>query len=287
MAQQDFVKSKFFDFYKNIDYATYTAEKRRLQIELLKLQHWVIENGKRVALVFEGRDAAGKGSSIKRFTEFLMPRHFRVVELGIPTPQESKYWFRRYEQYFPKPGEIVFFDRSWYNRAMIEPTMGYCSKSQYRYFMSKVLDWEEKHIDQGLLLIKLYLSVNKDTQLVRFQERIQDPLKYWKYSENDEKVRAYWDRLTKYKEQMFRRTSSPKSPWVVIGSDNKLEARLKSMLYVLATIPYKDGLKFKPLMKEQKRERFSISIEGVSFNNLNYRQFKLLETLGDAYHAQS
>ena len=287
MPQNDFVKSNFFDFYRNIDYPTYKQEKQRLQIELLKLQHWVIEKGKRVALVFEGRDAAGKGSSIKRFTEFLMPKHFRVVELGIPTPQEAKYWFGRYERHFPQPGEIVFFDRSWYNRAMIEPTMGYCTKAQYRYFMSKVLDWEEKHIDNGLILIKLYLSVNKNTQLVRFQERIRDPLKYWKYSANDEKVREYWDVLTKYKEQMFERTSSDKSPWAVIGSDNKLEARLKSMLYVLSVIPYKDGLKFKPLGKEKKRKRFSITVEGVQFNNLNYRQLRLIETLSNAYHAES
>lgn len=285
MAKNDFVKSKFFDFYDNIDYPSYKQEKERLQIELLKLQHWVIEKNKRLAIVFEGRDAAGKGSSIKRFIEYMMPKHFRVVELGIPTPTESKYWFRRYEQHFPEPGEIVFFDRSWYNRAMIEPTMGYCKRSQYRYFMSKVLDWEEKHIDDGLILIKLYLSVSKETQLVRFQERIKDPLKYWKYSVNDEKVREYWDVLTKYKDQMFERTSSTKSPWVVIGSNNKLEARLKSMLYVLSTIDYQTDKSFQPLGKSKKRVRYSITIEGVQFNNLNYRQYKLLETLGSAYNA--
>ena len=286
MSQTDFIKSKFFDFYKNIDATSYETEKRRLQIELLKLQHWVIENQQRVALVFEGRDAAGKGASIRRFTEYLMPKHFRVVELGIPTASESKYWFARYEKHFPKPGEIVFFDRSWYNRAMIEPTMGYCSKSQYRYFMGKVLEWEEKHIKDGLILLKMYLSVSKHTQLVRFQERIQDPLKYWKYSTNDEKVRAYWDVFTKYKEQMFDRTSSPLSPWVIINSNNKLEAYLKSMLYTLTAIDYKDGMKFKPMAKKSKEPRYSIAIEGVSFKNLNYRQFKLLETLSAQYHAK-
>jgi len=283
---QDFVKSRFYDFYTNIDYQTYLREKRRLQIELLKMQHWVIDNGKRLAIVFEGRDAAGKGSTIKRFCEYLMPRHFRVVELGIPTPTESKYWFRRYEKHFPKPGEIVFFDRSWYNRAMIEPAMGYCAKSQYRYFMKKVLDWEEKHIDQGLILIKLYLSVSKDTQLIRFRERQLDPLKYWKYSKNDEKARAYWDALTKYKEQMFRKTSSPKSPWVVISSNNKLETRLKCMLYVLSKVNYKGVFDFEPLAKDRKRERYSITIAGVPFKNLNYRQFKLLETLKAQYNGQ-
>ena len=281
---RDFVKSNFFEFYSNIDYATYEVEKRRLQIELLKLQNWVVKRGKRVALIFEGRDAAGKGSSIKRFTEYLMPRHFRVVELGIPTPNESKYWFRRYETQLPQPGEIVFFDRSWYNRAMIEPTMGYCTRRQYRDFMNRVLDWEERQIDAGLILIKLYLSVQKDTQLVRFQERIQNPLKHWKYSANDEKARAYWDVLTNYKEQMFARTSSPKSPWAVIGSDNKLEARLKCMLYVVANIPYEGGTEFEPLAKEHHRERFSITIDGISFNNLNYRQMQLLERLQINYN---
>lgn len=285
MAQYDFVKSKFFNFYRNIDYPTYQHEKEALQIELLKMQHWVIANKKRVAIVFEGRDAAGKGSSIKRFTEYMMPKDLRVVELGIPTKKESKYWFRRYQQHFPKPGEIVFFDRSWYNRAMIEPTMGYCKKSQYKYFMSKVLDWEEKHIDDGLILIKLYMSVDKKTQSVRFQERIVNPLKYWKYSTNDEKVRKHWDVLTKYKEQMFERTSSVKSPWVVIGSNNKLEARLKAMLYVLNTVKHDEWDKFKPLAKKKTRTRYSMTIEGVPFNNLNYRQFKLLQTLESAYNA--
>lgn len=284
MPKHDFVKSRFFDFYRNISPETYRSEKRRLQIELLKIQHWVLENRKRVVIVFEGRDAAGKGSSIKRFTEYMMPRHFRVVELGIPTKSESKYWFRRYEREMPAPGEIVFFDRSWYNRAMIEPTMGYCTEAQYRYFMSKVLTWEEQLIDEGLILIKLYLSVNKDTQLVRFKDRIVDPLKYWKYSDNDKKVRAYWDVLTKYKDQMFERTASPKSPWVVIGSDNKMEARIKSMLYVVSTLNQTTGGKFKPLQKDKPDDSFSITIHGVAFNDLTRRQFTLLRAMSRAFY---
>jgi len=284
MPKNDFVKSRFFEFYDNIDHQTYLSEKRRLQVELLKMQHWVIENKMRLAIVFEGRDAAGKGSSIKRFAEYMMPKDFRVVELGIPTKKESKYWFRRYERHLPKPGEIVFFDRSWYNRAMIEPAMGYCSKSQYKYFMKKVLDWEENLMKDGLILIKVYLSVNKDTQLFRFKERQVDDLKYWKYSKNDEKVRAFWDVLTEYKAQMFRKTSSNKSPWVVISSNNKLEARLKCMLYVLSKIPYEKPFKFKPLKKEKKQDRFSKSVEGVEFKNLNFRQFRLLQTLSEVYN---
>lgn len=283
MAKNDFVKSNFFDFYRNIDQAAYRIEKQRLQVELLRIQHWIIENNKRVVIVFEGRDAAGKGSSLKRFAEYMMPKHFRVIELNIPTQNESKYWFRRYEKLMPKPGEIVFFDRSWYNRAMIEPTMGYCNKQQYRYFMNKVLNWEEKLINDGLIIIKLYLSVDKDTQLVRFKERSGNPLKYWKYSENDKKVRAYWDVLTNYKEQMFERTSSDKSPWVVIGSNNKLEARLKTMLYVISRLNKETGAKFKPLPKKSKKKRFSVAIQGVPFNNLNQQQFDLLQSLSESY----
>ncbi len=286
MQSRDMLSSKFFEYYNNIDYHSYSEEKRRLQIELLNLQHWVTENGKRVAVVFEGRDAAGKGSSIRRITEYMMPKHYRIVELGIPTKKESKNWFRRYERHFPAQGEIVFFDRSWYNRAMIEPTMGYCSKSQYKYFMNKVLDWEEKHMEKGLILLKLYLSVSKDTQMVRFKERQVDPLKYWKYSENDEKARKYWDVYTDYKNQMFRKTSSPQSPWVIINSNNKLETRLKAMLYLISQIPYKERFDFMPLAKEKKRQRYSITVEGVSFKNLNYRQYKLLETLGSLYQAK-
>jgi polyphosphate kinase len=284
MTRNDLSHNKSFDYYQNIDFATYKDEKRRLQVELLNLQHWVINNGKRVAIVFEGRDAAGKGSSIKRFTEYLMPKHFDVVELGIPTKKESRNWFRRYEKHLPQPGEITFFDRSWYNRALIEPTMGYCSKSQYKYFLSKVLDWEEKQIDEGLILIKLYLSVSKHTQLFRFKERQVNPLKYWKYSENDKAARKYWDVFTKYKEQMFERTSSDKSPWVIMSSNNKLETRLKSMLYVLSQVPYKEKFSFKPLQKDDTRQRYSITIDAVQFNNLNYRQFMLLETMAALYN---
>ncbi len=149
--------------------------------------------------------------------------------------------------------------------------------------MNKVLKWEESHIDNGLIMVKVYLSVSKHTQSFRFKERQVDPLKYWKYSENDKYAREHWDVFTKYKEQMFRRTSSDKSPWVVINSNNKLETRLKSMLYVLSQIPYTSNFDYRPLKKEDKRQRYSINIDGVSFNNLNYRQFLLLETLHGLY----
>ena len=273
------IQKAVFNFYKDIGYSTYSREKKRLQVELLNLQHWVLEGKKRVALVFEGRDAAGKGSTIKRFVENLMPKYLRTVELGTPTPVESKRWFHRYEKHLPKPGELVFFDRSWYNRALIEPTMGYCNKSQYKYFMKKVLDWEEELIHDGVMLIKFFLSVDKSTQLYRFEERITDPLKYWKYSKNDQMVRNKWDIFTNYKEQMFARTSSRMSPWVMVNSNNKLYARLTCMLYAISHIDYGKKKRFKPLREEKLRQRYRIVVDGVPFNGLDYRQYSVLKQL--------
>jgi len=273
------IQKAIFDFYKDIAYSTYTREKKRLQVELLSLQKWIVEEKQRVALVFEGRDAAGKGSTIKRFVENLMPKYLRVVELGTPTPAESKRWFQRYAKHMPSPGELVFFDRSWYNRAIIEPTMGYCKKSQYKYFMNKVLDWEEDLIRDGVVLIKFYLSVDKATQLYRFEERITDPLKYWKYSKNDQMVRSKWHIFTRYKEQMFERTSSALSPWVMVNSNNKLFARLTCMLYTVTHIDYGRKKPFVPLREEDVRQRYSITVDGVPFNGLNYRQYNVLRQL--------
>jgi len=273
------IQKAVFSFYKDIGYSSYSREKKRLQVELLNLQQWILEKKKRVALVFEGRDAAGKGSTIKRFVENLMPKYLRTVELETPTPVESKRWFHRYEKHLPKPGELVFFDRSWYNRALIEPTMGYCNKSQYKYFMKKVLDWEEELIHDGVILIKFYLSVDKSTQLYRFEERITDPLKYWKYSKNDQMVRNKWDIFTNYKEQMFARTSSRMSPWVMVNSNNKLYARLTCMLYAISHIDYGKKKRFKPLREEKLRQRYRIVVDGVPFNGLDYRQYSVLKQL--------
>ena len=273
------IQKAVFSFYKDIGYSSYSREKKRLQVELLNLQQWILEKKKRVALVFEGRDAAGKGSTIKRFVENLMPKYLRTVELETPTPVESKRWFHRYEKHLPKPGELVFFDRSWYNRALIEPTMGYCNKSQYKYFMKKVLDWEEDLMHDGVILIKFYLSVDKSTQLYRFEERITDPLKYWKYSKNDQMVRNKWDIFTNYKEQMFARTSSRMSPWVMVNSNNKLYARLTCMLYAISHIDYRKKKRFKPLREEKLRQRYSIVVDGVPFNGLDYRQYSVLKQL--------
>jgi len=217
----------------------FEAEKYHIQVELLKLQEWVIANKKRVAIVFEGRDSAGKGSTIKRFIEYLNPKGFRVVALGVPTPEEKENWFARYEAQMPKEGEIVFFDRSWYNRAVVEPAMGYCTEEQYQDFMDNVVKWEEKMIRrQDLYLVKLWFSITKEKQLKRFDLRKQSPLKYWKFSPNDAKVVDKWDVIGNYKNQMFTVTSSRRSPWVIINSNDKKIGMLNAMRYVLSKIPY-------------------------------------------------
>jgi polyphosphate kinase 2 len=218
----------------------YESEKYQIQIELLKLQEWVKKTGKKIAIVFEGRDAAGKGSTIKRFTEYLDPRGFKVVALGIPTEEEKKDWFSRYEKHLPNSGEIVFFDRSWYNRAVVEPAMGYCTEDQYQDFMSGVNKWEEKINKNGVILIKLWFSITQDKQIRRFELRQQSPLKYWKFSPNDAKVLDKFEIIGNFKRQMFQQTSTTKNPWVIINSNDKKIGRLNAMRYVLSRISYDD-----------------------------------------------
>jgi len=218
----------------------YEEEKYDIQVELLKLQEWVVQNNKRLAIVFEGRDSAGKGSTIKRFVEYLNPKYFKIVALGVPTEEEKNNWFGRYEKHLPKPGEIVFFDRSWYNRAVVEPAMGYCTEEQYMDFIENVLDWEESLIKDDLILIKFWFSITKEKQQLRFELRKTSPLKYWKFSPNDAKVVDKWDIITKYKNQMFNKTSSSMSPWVIINSNDKKIGRLNAMRYALSVIDY-DG----------------------------------------------
>jgi polyphosphate kinase 2 len=217
----------------------YEAEKYQLQIELLKLQEWIVKNNKKVAIVFEGRDAAGKGSTIKRFIEYLNPRGFKVVALGIPTEEEKNNWLGRYEKHLPKEGEIVFFDRSWYNRGVVEPAMGYCTEKQYTDFIENVVNWEENLIrSQGITLIKFWFSITKEKQVSRFELRQASPLKYWKFSPNDAKVIDKWEIISNYKTQMFNKTSSRTSPWVIINSNDKKIGRLNAIRYVLSAIPY-------------------------------------------------
>lgn len=218
----------------------YEGEKYDLQVELMKLQEWVVKNNKRVAIVFEGRDAAGKGSTIKRFVEYLNPKHFRVVALGIPTESEKNNWFPRYEKHLPKDGEIVFFDRSYYNRAVVEPSLGYCTEEQYNDFMENVVDWEESLIRGGLILIKFWFSITKEKQASRFKIRQDSPLKYWKFSPNDAKVIDKFEIIGEFKNKMFNETSTRITPWVIINSNDKKVGRLNAIRYVLDKIDY-DG----------------------------------------------
>lgn len=264
--------------YIGVSQESYVIEKERLQVEILKIQQKIIKTKQKLIVIFEGRDAAGKGSTIKRFTENTIPSYVRVEELGIPTEKESKYWFRRYEKKFPKEGEMVFFDRSWYTRALIEPTMRYCSKKQYAYFMKKVLSWEHNIIDSGILLIKFYLSVDPYTQLIRFEDRLNNPLSFWKLSKNDLIARDKWEIFTKYKEQMFAHTSSRKSPWVAVGANTKREARLTCMLHMVRLLGESS---FVPLTGENILETHSIRLGGVKFRNLSLQQLALLKELKD------
>lgn len=262
--------------YEGISDADYQVEKRRLQLELLRIQKRVMREGQRLVIVFEGRDAAGKGSTIKRFHENMIPSNFDVVALGIPTPKESKNWFRRYQQKFPEPGNIVFFDRSWYSRALIEPTMGYCTEAQYKYFMRKVKDWEHQHIDDGVIIVKYYLSIDQEAQLYRFESRLDNPLAYWKFSENDLKAREKWEVFTRFKEQMFAHTSSEKSPWIVINANKKRVARLTAMLHLVRLMGRK---RYEPLTGEDVTKTYSLKLGGVKFRGLTLQQLTVLEEL--------
>ena len=264
--------------YSELKDTQYRKEKRRLQIELLKLQEWAIETDQRVAILLEGRDAAGKGSTIKRFIENLMPKAAMIVELGVPNKKQEKNWFKTWEKRLPKRGTITFFDRSWYSRAIIQPAMGYCTENQYKYFMKKVNKWEKKLINKGLILIKIYLSISKENQKLRFQFRENHELKYWKLSSNDWKAHKNWQLLTDYKEQMFSRTSTELSPWVIVNSDNKMIARLNAIRYVLSKIDYPGRKDLKPKKWSKDSPVYNISLFNVQFNNLSQEQYELLNS---------
>lgn len=219
----------------------YEAELASLQVELVNLQQWIKKTGRRVCVLFEGRDAAGKGGAIKRFKEHLNPRYSRVVALTKPTEVEQGQWyFRRYIRELPNPGEIVFFDRSWYNRAVVEPVMGFCSDQQYEKFMIQVPEFEHLLYEDNVTIIKFWFSISKMEQKNRFDARMENPLKRWKYSPVDMKSQEYWDRYTHYKEQMFSKTHTNFCPWTIVKTNNKKVARLESIRHVLSQFEY-DG----------------------------------------------
>lgn len=232
-------RAKGYDIDRIIEKLAYEAELRKLQAELVNLQKYVYEKKLRVAILFEGRDAAGKGGSIKRFMEHLNPRAARVVALPRPTEIEKGQWFfRRYVKNLPNPGEIVLFDRSWYNRAVVEPSMGFCTEEQYQRFMAQVPEFEHMLYEDGIIIIKFWFSISKHEQARRFASRLSNPLKVWKYSPVDMRGQELWDTYTHFKEQMFSRTHTPFSPWVIVKTESKKVARLESIRYVLSRFNY-------------------------------------------------
>ena len=266
---------------KRLDAKAYDREKRKLRIELLKLQEDVIKNNRKICIVFEGRDTAGKSTAIKFFSEYLRPQHFNYVQLGIPTKWESSHWFQRWSKALPKEGEISFLDRSWYTRAITEPIMGYCNEKQYRYFMKKVNKWEEDLIKNGVELTKFYFSLSQDQQQIRMKARKNSELKYWKLSKNDEKIITKWNAFTLYKEQMFNKTATDISPWVSINSNNKMIARLTSLRYLLNKTDYENKKIIKPAKWSKSLNNYSTNLEGIRFENLSYDQFMVISKYSD------
>ena len=226
--------------YKNrIRRPVYQTHKEELQVELLKVQNWVKQTGERIVVLFEGRDAAGKGGTIKRFMEHLNPRAARVIALEKPTERERGQWyFQRYIEHLPSSGEMVFFDRSWYNRAGVERVMGFCSSLEYLEFMRQVPELERMLTRAGIRLFKYWFSVTRDEQHTRFQAREDDPLKQWKLSPIDELSRDKWPEYTEAKEAMFFYTDTADAPWTVIKSDDKKRARLNCMQHFLSSLDY-------------------------------------------------
>jgi polyphosphate kinase 2 len=217
-------------------------ELKPFQAELIRMQRHLEDTKKRMIILFEGRDAAGKGGTIRRVTRYMNEKHYRVVALGKPTEHERTEWFfQKYVRQFPRGGEVVLFDRSWYNRAMVEPVFGFCSDEEYSNFMRGVTGFEKDLIRQGTILVKLYFSVTKEEQERRFERRKNDPLRQWKLSEVDVQAQERWDDFTNVKYQMLKKTHTTHAPWKIIRSNNKHLARLNSMKIILNSVPYERG----------------------------------------------
>jgi polyphosphate kinase 2 len=213
---------------------------KKMQEELIKLQQWVENEGEKLVIIFEGRDAAGKGGAIRRITQNLNPREFNVVALPKPSSEEKNQWyFQRYVKNLPRSGQITFFDRSWYNRAVVEPVNGFCTVKDYTIFMGQVNDFEKMLVDSGIRLVKFYFSISKDEQARRFNDIKSSPLKKWKYSAVDKLALEFWDNYTDYKNKMFEKTDTNYAPWVVIKANKKMRARVEVIKNLLEIIPYK------------------------------------------------
>ena len=230
-----------YPYEDRMDRAMYEVEKYLLQIELLKFQAWSLENGSKHIIVFEGRDAAGKGGTIKRFQEYINVRHARVVALSKPSDRESGQWYlQRYIEHFPTAGELVMFDRSWYNRAGVERVMGFCTDAEYERFMTHVPLFEQLVVDAGISLTKFWFSVTRNEQRTRFAIRQLDPVRRWKLSSMDLESLDKWDRYTEAKEEMFRRTDTDHAPWTTIKSNDRKRARINAMRHFLNRFDYDD-----------------------------------------------
>ena len=267
--------------FRGIEYLAYRAELRVLRRQLLALQEWAVEKGQRVAIVLEGRDAAGKGSIASAITHYLNPRTSGIISQGIPTSQEMRNWLGHHYKLLPQPGEMLVYDRSWYSRALIQPAMGYCTMRQYHYFMNRVNDWERDLVDEGVTFVKLYLSVSRESQDLRFRLRQDSDLQYWKYSSNDRKVAERWQLLTYFKERMFAVTSTDYAPWIIIESDNKQQARLNAIHYILTRFEYA-GKDLRPEFIYQVPDMDMLTdvvVDGVLFTGLNRDQIGILERI--------
>ena len=233
------LQNKEISLKKTIRYVDYTKQLKALQVELIRQQACIIEKGQRVIVIFEGRDAAGKGGAIRRISERINPWHFRIVALPKPTQEEQSQWyFQRYIRQFTKAGEIVFFDRSWYNRAVVEPVNGFCTDEEYRVFMNQVNDFERMITESGIILVKIYMSISKKEQSIRFEEIRNNPLKHWKMSKVDERAQELWDTYTLYKKKMFENTKRGGIPFKVIKANRKTDARINVVKHMLDSIPY-------------------------------------------------
>jgi polyphosphate kinase 2 len=232
---------------------------KKYQIELIKLQNYLEKENKRMIILFEGRDASGKGGAIRRITRYMNNKHYRIVALGKPDDTQRNQWFlQRYITHFPTGGEIVLFDRSWYNRAMVEPIFGFCTPEEHEIFMEDIVNFEQDLVRQGMILIKLYFSVSKEEQKRRFDRRIEDPLRHWKFSEVDMQAQDLWDEFSEKKYEMLRRTTSRSAPWHIVRSDDKHEARLEAMKIILNSVDY-DGRNYS--LDFDANEEINISVQ--------------------------
>ena len=234
-----FLKEKDMTPTKALRILNYEAKLKKLQEELIKLQQWVEDEGEKLVVIFEGRDAAGKGGAIRRITQHLNPREFNVVALPKPTPEEQGQWyFQRYIKNLPRSGQITFFDRSWYNRAVVEPVNGFCTDEEYKIFMNQVNNFEQMLIESGVRLVKFYFSISKDEQARRFKDIKASPVKKWKFSPVDQTALERWDDYTDYKKKMFEKTDTKIAPWIVIKANKKMRARVEVVQKLLEIVPY-------------------------------------------------